>query len=204
MEFKEGFNPGQNNTYTEVNFGPNSQYLPNVTELTIINGETPDKKNDVKGQNQRSTTLGKVKDEGQNDFPKSPFNQMDEPDPNKDLTIVKMAILNYVSRIAPKLKPEWMQGWEKFWKGLLDIDVIENEICKISKQKGTTFNRMLVCKIIRYLDEKKFYKDPYHPSEMARALEGDDQHTIRTHGLNLLPDEITCKRISNYIEIYNL
>lgn len=187
MEFKEGFDPGQNNSYTEVNFGPNSQYLPNVTELTIINGAaTVDKATGMKPQARE----------------KNPFRG--EPDPNKDLTIVKTAILNYINRIAPKLKPEWMQGWERFWMGLLELDVIEDKICDITKQQGTTFNRIFVCKIIHYLNGKEFYKIPYNASAMTVALEGNKDHSIRTHGLNLYPDEAVCKRIDSYIETFRL
>ena len=177
MEFKEGFNPGQNNTYNEINFGPNSQYLPNVTELTIINNGTQE---------------DKVKS--------APKKEED----NKDLNAAKTAILSYVSRIATKLKPEWMQSWEKFWKGLLDIDVIEKELCDSTKQQGTTFNRIFICKIIHYLDEKGFYSEPYNASAMTRTLEGDDQHSIRTHGLNWYPDEAVGKRIDRYIEEFKL
>ena len=193
MVFKEGFNPGQNNTYIEVNMGDHSQYLPNVTELTIINnGSSEDKGNNASAAKPASLNL------------KSGFVRVGEPDPNKELTVVKTVVLNYISRIAPKLKPDWMQGWERFWTGLLDIDMIENEICDISKQQGTTFNRMLVCKIIHYLDGKGFYKEPYNASAMTRTLEGDDQHSIRTHGLNLYPDEKVCKRIDRYIEDFRL
>ena len=176
MKFEKGFDPGHHNTYSEVNFGPNSQYLPNVTEVTIING----------GAKEDKPTANK------------------EPESNKDLTAVKADILTYTSRIAYKLKPEWMNAWERFWKGLLDEDVIENEIGKISKQQGTTFNRMFVCKIIHYLADKQLFSAPYSPSEMARALEGNDQHTIRTHGLNWNPDEAICKRIDRFIELFNL
>lgn len=190
MEFKEGFNPGQNNTFTEVNMGDHSIYVPNVANLTINNGVV-----------QEDNGTGTHKS---SEAQKSPFDGKGEPDLNKDLTVTKTAILNYVSRIAPKLKPEWMQGWERFWEGLLDIDVIENEICKISKQQGTTFNRMLICNIIYYLGEKHFFAEKYHPSDMARALEGNDQHSIRSHGLNMSPDGIIRKRIDNYIEIFNL
>ena len=190
MEFKEGFNPGENNTYNEINFGPNSQYLPNVTELTIINGGTQEDKRKVAPQ----------KEEAQ----KCLYDCMAERDTNKDVTVAKTAILKYVDRIAFKLKPEWMQGWHRFWEGLLNIDVIEKEICKISKQQGTTFNRMLICNIIYYLGKNHFFKDKYHPSDMARALEGNDQQSIRSHGLNMPPGDIIRKRIDNYIENYNL
>lgn len=190
MEFKEGFNPGQNNHYTEVNFGPNSQYLPNVTELTIVNGGTSEDKGKNTPQN------------GAN--PKGIVDRLGEPDSIKDLSVVKRDILSYITRIASKLKPEWMQGWVRFWTGLLDMDVIENEICDTTKQQGTTFNRMFVCEIIHYLSSKDFYKDPYNASAMTRSLEGDDQHSIRTHGLNWKPDDDVCKRIDSYIEDFKL
>jgi len=39
MEFKEGFNPGQSNEYSETNLGDGSQNFPGeVQHLTIING----------------------------------------------------------------------------------------------------------------------------------------------------------------------
>lgn len=190
MEFKEGFNPGQNNHYTEVNLGPNSQYLPGVTELTIINNGMPEDKGKSMPQKEAS--------------PKSPFDHMGEPDPNKDLTVTKTAILNYVSRIATKLKPEWMQGWEHLWKGLLDLDVIEKELCDITKQQGTTFNRIFICKIIHHLDRRGFYKDSYNASAMTVALENDKDHSIRTHGLNWYPEDDICRRIDDYIETFKL
>ena len=190
MKFEKGFNPGQNNTYNEVNMGPRSIYVPSVASLTINNGVVQDDKEESAPQKEEA--------------PKSLCDRMAEPDPNKDLTAVKTAILNYVSRIATKLKPERMQGWERFWKGLLDLDVIEKELCDITKQQGTTFNRIFICKIIHYLDDKGFYKDPYNASALTRALEGDDTHSIRTHGLNWFPDEAVGKRIDRYIENFNL
>ena len=190
MKFEKGFNPGQNNQYIEVNLGPNSQYFPNVTELTIINGDKLTGKYTVKPNNAGGFHMS-------ND-------NMDEHDSNKKLTTVKTAIFEYVSCIAPKLKPEWMQGWERFWTGLLDIDVIEERLCDVSKQQGTTFNRQFICRIIHYLSLKGFYKEPYRASDMTRALEGDDQHSIRTHGLNLYPDDTITKSIDKYISSLTL
>ena len=190
MKFEKGFNPGQNNTYTEVNLGDHSQYLPNVTQLTINNGVKQEDKGETTPQSNVS--------------PKSPFERMGEPDPNKDLTSVKTAILNYTSRLSLYLKLEWMQSWERFWTGLLDIDVIENEICKIGKQKDTPFNRKFVCTIINYLNGKGFFKETYSATDFARVLEGDEWHSIRTTALCYNPDESVCKRIDGYIEIFNL
>ena len=190
MEFKEGFNPGQNNTFTEVNMGDHSQYLPNVTELTIINNGTSEDKGETTPQKEVT--------------PKSPYDRMREPDPNKDLTAVKTAILNYTSRLTMYLKPEWMDCWERFWKGLLDLEVIENEICKIGKQKETPFNRAFICKVINYLNGKGFFKEKYNATDFARFLEGDEWHSIRTTALCYKPDDAITNRIDKYIENFNL
>lgn len=130
MEFKEGFNPGQNNTYTEVNMGDHSIYVPGVAKLTIVNGGKAE-----------DTTIEKGEEEV------NPSRMTGEPDANKDLTATKTAILNYISRLTSYLKPDWMQCWERFWTGLLDVDVIESEICKIGKQRETSFNRAFICTI---------------------------------------------------------
>ena len=182
MKFEGGFNPGQGNTYTEINFGPNSQYLPNVTTLTI-NGDVAE-------------VLQRIRSMKHNGELKT--TQV------MSLGVVKSNILDYVNCIVSKLKPEKMNCWQRFWKGLLDISIIEQQICNISKQQGTTFNRMFVCNIIRYLDQKGFYEKDFNASEMARMLEGDDQHSIRTHGLDSCPDKLICKQIDNYIENFNL
>ena len=189
MEFKEGFDPGQNNHYTEINMGGHSVYVPGVTNLTINNGVPSEDK---------ATVMG-IKSED-----KSSFDRMREPDPNKDLTAVKTAILKYISRLSMYLKPEWMSRWESFWKGLLDLEVIENEICKIGKQKETTFNRVFVCKIINYLNKEGFFKEKYNATDFARFLEGDEWHSIRTTALCYSPDEDIRNRIDNYIENFEL
>ena len=190
MEFKPGFDAGTNNTYNETNFGPYSQNLPNVTELTIINNGTSEDK-------AQTVPTGEA-------AKKSLYDRMGEPDPNKDLTVAKTAILNYMSCIANQLKPEKMQSWERFWTGLLDLAIIEKEICDLTKQQGTTFNRKFICSIVHHLSRRDFFAKTYNASAMARDLEGDDQHSIRTHGLNLFPNDEVCKAIDNYIEDFEL
>lgn len=187
MKSKKHFKSGQYNLYCEINLGPNSQFFPNVAEIVISDSIM---KEMVKGMFRKFMASKGAED------------PTAEPAPKKDLTAVKTAIVDYVDRIAPKLKPEWMQGWHRFWEGLLDIDVIEKEIGNISKQQGTAFNRKLICNIICYLGEKHFFVGDYHPSEMARALEGDADHSIRSHALNLRPAAPICKQIDRYIELF--
>ena len=189
MEFKEGFNPGQNNTYTEVNFGPNSQYLPNVTELTIING----------GKQEDTGKGMSKKDEGV----KTPFDRFKEPE-NIDITPIRTGILNYVSRLQPQVVDEWKQSYMKLWEGILDLDIVACRVYKISKQQKTDFNKYLVCNIIQYLRRKKFFPVEFNDSAVTRMLEGEDQHSIRTHAVNKDPDEATCKALDKYIEVFKL
>jgi len=188
MEFKEGFDPGQNNHYTEVNFGPNSQYLPNVTELTIINGGTPEDK-------------GKKATEKETQ--KSPFDRMKEPEENIDITPIRTVILNYVSRLQPQVVDEWKQSYMKLWEGILDLDIVSKKVFQHRKQQKTDFDKYTVCNIIHYLRRKKFYVE-LNDSEVTRLLEGDDQHSIRTHAVNKDPDEDTCRALDNYIEVFKL
>ena len=176
MTFDKNFNPGQNNTYQEYNFGPNSQNMPNSVNATINNYGT-------------RASAGKTES---------------ALVPVKDLMVVKTAVINYIHCISVLLNPDWIRDWERFWAGLLSLNVIEKDICDTTKQQGTTFNRMLVCKVIHYLDSKGFYKDSYNAAAMTRLLEGDDQHTIRTHGLNLYPDDAVCRSIDRYIDTFKL
>ena len=180
MEFKEGFNPGQNNTYNEINFGPNSQYLPNVTELTIINNGTQE-------------------DKGKS-MPKS----VGESEENRDIAPIRTLILNYVSRLQPQVVDEWKQSYMKLWEGILDLGVVAKSVYNFSKQQKTDFNKYLVCNIIHYLRRKKFFPAELNDSAVTRALEGDDQHSIRTHAVNKDPDEAICKALDNYIEEFKL
>ena len=182
MTFDKDFQSSQGNTFTEVILGPHSQYLPNVTTIIINNGVPEYRCREEKFTNNAHTSSVQ----------------------SRNLDVVKSNILDYVNCIASKLKPEKMNCWLRFWKGLLDIDVVEQQIGNITKQQGTTFNRILVCNIIRYLDKKGFYKAKFNASEMARALEGDNQHSIRTHGLDSYPDKSVCQQIDNYIENFSL
>lgn len=179
MNFEKGFDPGTNNTYYEINLGPNSQYLPNVTELTIINnGKSEDRSGNMSSKNKTEDII--------------------------DVTLVREEILNYVSRTRQCLRDELKQGYMKMWEGILELDIIARQIYKHGKQQGTNFNRNLVCKIIHYLGSKNFYCDEYNASFMARVLEGDDQHSIRTTALCFDPDAEICSALDNFLEDFKL
>ena len=176
MKFEKGFDPGQHNSYTEVNMGEHSQYLPNVTELTIINGESSCRKGRTEPQSER--TDGR----------------------NTDVARIRPVIMKYVSRLQPDVRPEWKQGYMTLWEGILDLDVVAEKVYHPGKQPQTDFNKYLVCNIIHYLNRKNVFRDNFKDAEITRALEGDEAHSIRTHAVNKDPDEVICHRIDKYME----
>lgn len=180
MKFEKGFDPGQHNSYTEVNMGDNSQYLPNVTELTIINGETSCR---------RGRTEPPVERNGERDV---------------DISCIRPVILKYVSRLRPDVRDEWKQGYMRLWDGILSLGSVAEKVYHPGKQPQTDFNKYLVCNIIHYLNRKNIYKDNFKDAEITRALEGDEAHSIRTHAVNKDPDEAVCKALDNYIETFKL
>lgn len=190
MEFKEGFDSGQNNTYTEVNMGDHSIYVPGVTNLTINNGAPSE---------DMGMTMFKS-----DEVSKSPFDLIKEPEEDRDITPIRKEILNYVSRLHPQVIDEWKQSYMKLWEGILDLDIVAKRVYKFCKKQKTVFNKYLVCNIIHYLRRKKIFPADFNDSAITRALEGDDQHSIRSHAVNSDPDPDTCKALDNYIEEFKL
>lgn len=176
MKFEKGFDPGQHNSYTEVNMGEHSQYLPNVTELTIINGESSCRKGRTEPQIERTVER------------------------ETDVTRIRPVIMQYVSRLQPDVRPEWKQGYMTLWEGILDLDAVAAKVYHHGKQPQTDFNKYLVCNIIHYLNRKGIFRDNFRDAEITRALEGDESHSIRTHAVNKDPDEAICHRIDKYME----
>lgn len=180
MTFEKGFDPGQHNSYTEVNMGDHSQYLPNVTELTIINGETSCRKGSPEPQVER-TGEGAM-----------------------DVTRIRPVILKYVSRLQSEVRAEWKQSYMTLWEGILNLDAVAVKVYRHGKQPQTDFNKYLVCNIIHYLNRKGIFRDNFKDAEITRALEGDEAHSIRTHAVNKDPEEAVCRALDNYVETFKL
>lgn len=96
-----------------------------------------------------------------------------------DVTAIRTDILNYVDSIRSFLREELQDNFIKMWEGILNLDIVGATIYNPGKQQGTTFNRNLVARIIHYLDGYRIYKDNYNAAELAMALEGDKEHSVR-------------------------
>ena len=111
---------------------------------------------------------------------------------------IQTEILNYVSCIRPKLKPNLDKRYEHLWARIVEHEAFAVELYDPGKQQ-CTFNRNLVANIIHYLDRKGFYEEPYSAAAMTRALEaGEDQHPIR-RALGIDPDDKFCKVVDEIL-----
>lgn len=169
MEIKIEGNPGTGNSFTEVNIQHVENYNPNATTVTNNYYSTCEQRDEEKGMK------NETKDCGQSTL----LNSMKEPEENIDITPIRTEILSYVSRVRPLLADDWKKRYMKIWEDILGLNVVENVVYQSGKQQGTNFNRNLVANIIHYLDGRGAYKEKYSASEMARALEGDKDHSVR-------------------------
>lgn len=178
------------NIKTAVNVNPNATKVENKFYLGA-NGELVDAalkeagiKKNPEGKKLSQMTMREMLSEGK-----------------INLASLQKEIMDYVGRINKYLKNEWKDIYTLMWARILDHEVFAVDLYDHGKQ-DCTFSRNLVGNIIHYLDDKGFYKDPYNASEMARALEGDDQSPIRK-ALRNDPDEKYCEVVDHLIEELN-
>lgn len=60
----------------------------------------------------------------------------------------KDAILEYVGRLKPVVKEQYLDHYDQIWEGILEINQVKAVIYNKGKQQDTTFNRNLLAKII--------------------------------------------------------
>jgi len=179
-------NPGQNNTY--VNIATVGNYNPNATSVT--NNVT----NNYYGVHDGETPVGSPKGKKINEMTIRDLFQSDMMNTES----LQKNVLNYVSCIRRYLKVECDKSYMKLWCRIMEHELFKVELYIPGKQ-ACQFNRNLIGNIIHYLDSKGFYKAPYNSSEMARALEGDDQNPIRK-ALRFDPDVKYCQAIDAIIK----
>lgn len=177
MEIKIEGNPGTGNTFQEIHIGTVENYNPNAT--TVINNK-----------------YGACEDDGKK---KSGARGKNASDDTIDTTPIRAEILSYVSRIRPFLKEEWKAKYMQTWEEILDLDIIRGSVYNRGNQKGTNFNRKLVAHILRYLDGQGAYKEKFNAAQLAEALEGDKEHSVRM-ALGDMPSEKEVSRLDRYFE----
>lgn len=178
MEINIKGNPGTGNSFTEIKIEHADSVNPNATTVSVIHNHY--------GSEKMTTSRQQPKDVD-----------------NIDTTPIRTEILNYVSCLRPLLKEEWKSCYMKLWEGILDLDIIEEQIYHPGKQQGTNFNRSLVANIIHYLGSKGINKDDYNATTVTVALEGDKDHTVRNSlGKDPAPDIIS--RLNRFFETFEV
>lgn len=167
-------NPGTGNTFIKIgtayNVNPNAKEVKN----TFIIGAN-------EGKDAIAEATGQTHHCGLD--PQSPIDRLREPEENIDCTPIRTEILNYVSRVRPKLIDDAKSDYMKVWEDILDLREVEALVYKPGKQKGTNFNRDLVANILYYLRHWKIYseiyKQDYNGAALAEALEQDKDHSVK-------------------------
>lgn len=160
MEINIKGNPGTGNTYVAVENGGVYNNNPNATSVTNI----------TYNYNGNST-------------------QYDATIDDEEKKMRKSELLKYVGKLKPLLKEEWKSKYDKLWLDILEIPEVDEKIYNKGKQRDTIFNRNLVGNIINTMKSVIF---PEHitASAFAKALEGNEKHSIRAQIGNKAPKEI--------------
>ena len=69
-------------------------------------------------------------------------------DDSKNQKQGKDAIMEYVGRLKPVVKEQYLDQYDQIWEGILEINQVKAVIYNKGKQQDTTFNRNLLAKII--------------------------------------------------------
>lgn len=170
MEIDIKGNPGTGNTYSETHIGYVQNYNPNAQ--TVIN-------------NNYGTRTRKEPDKLQTTE-------------NVDTAPLRQEILNYVSLLKPLLKDEWKSRYDKLWNDILNIPEVSAKVYSPGKQQETNFNRNLVANIIHCLGMQGAFGE-YNATQLAEALEGDKDHSVR-HALGNDPDKDIAGKVRSLIK----
>ena len=111
----------------------------------------------------------------------------------------KEAIMEYVGRLKPVVKEQYIARYDKIWEGILEISQVKAVIYNKGKQQDTTFNRNLLAQIIHQVD--MLYLPSTNTVQMATHLEpgkGID-HPVRQK-LGEVPDKVIKKAVEDYIK----
>lgn len=96
---------------------------------------------------------------------------------DNDKKIRKSALLEYVAKLKPYAKAEWEKRYEQLWLKILDLPEVDKQIYNVGRQKGTTFNRQLVGRIIHFLKSKVLAEQ--NNTKLTLALEGKEGASVR-------------------------
>ena len=174
-KFKIEGNPGQNNVF--INIGTAYNVNPNATAVNnTFNISSHEEGDKAMAEALHNTTSHKyLKNMSLRNMLKEGM---------VDLKNIQKDILEYVCRVRPYIKSEYINSYLQLWKRIVEHEAFKVDLYDPGKQR-CNFNRNLVANILFYLDKKKYYsyirfdRKDYCASELARVLEGDEQNSVR-------------------------
>ena len=106
-------------------------------------------------------------------------------------------IMEYLGRLRPLVKEQYLERYDQIWEGILDISQVKAVIYNKGKQQDTTFNRNLLAQLIHQVEI--IYLPTANNAQMTTYLEPERgaDHPVRQK-LGEVPD----KTIKNAVEEY--
>ena len=110
------------------------------------------------------------------------------------------AIMEYVGRLKPIVRQEFLNTYDQLWSGILELKEVKLQVYDKGKQQDTTFNRNLVAQIIHQVSDW-LYVPAANAVKMAEYLEPGRgaEHSVRQK-LGESPDRVVKKAIELYLK----
>ena len=110
------------------------------------------------------------------------------------------AIMEYVGRLKPIVRQEFLNSYDQLWSGILELEEVKLQVYDKGKQQDTTFNRNLVAQIIHQVSSW-LYVPTANTVRMAEYLEPERgaQHPVRQK-LGESPEREVRTAIESYMQ----
>lgn len=152
--------PGTGNTYMEIHIGSVHNFNPNLTTVNY----------NYNGASQKPTKV---------------ISEL----PHAERELLKVAILQYVAKLAQYVSNEWKNRYVTLWKNILAIPEVEAEVFNPGRQKGTTFNRNLIANILYLMCNENVFTEK-NATTLTVTLENSKDHSVRSQLGQYPPSDI--------------
>lgn len=112
----------------------------------------------------------------------------------------KEAIMDYLWRLKPVVKEQYISVYAEIWDGILELQEVKMQIYQKGKQQDTTFNRNLLAQIIHQVGDR-IYLPTANTVKMAEYLEPEKgiEHPVRQK-LGESPEKPIKKAVDEYMK----
>ena len=125
--------------------------------------------------------------------------EKEEKASDSSLASGKEAIMEYVGRLKPVVKKQYLDQYDLIWEGILELSQVKAVIYNKGKQQDTTFNRNLLAQIIHQVEV--LYLPSANTVQMATCLEPEKgiDHPVRQK-LGEAPEKAIKKAVDDYLK----